>query len=77
MKVVRLKPVHLPIFVLVIVCSYVLFCIIFLFFFVFVLFFLFLFCFVLSFFGGRGGAEERNHSLDKDSTPQTSFQPAV
>ena len=75
MKVVRLKPLLLPIFVIVIFCSYVMFCIVFLVF-VFVSVFLFfvLFCFVLFFFFGGGGGRAET---DKDSTPQTSFHAAV
>ena len=69
MKVVRLKPLLLAIFIIIVFCLYVLFCIVF---FVFAL--LCLFCFFL---WGEGVAEQRNHFLDKNSTPQTFFQPAI
>ena len=63
MKVVRLKPVHLPIFVIVSFCSYVLFYIIFLFFLSMFCFFLFLFCFVLLFFFWEGGGGQRKEII--------------
>ena len=49
MKVVRLKPLLLAIFVTIMFCSYVLFCIAFLFFFGFI------FCLFGFFFGAKGG----------------------